>query len=666
MKYFNDNRGLTPLRNCELCNKIVKGSDLAFVLVLVVWLLAAVPASAAEPEVMESWAALQESIDQAENGDVILLTEDLTAEEGDNQIIIPTGKSLTIDLNGHTLDRNMAEAGDESESRSSVIHVQRGAVLTLKDSKGGEGRITGGYQNHGGGIQNFGTLIMESGTVTGNTAAASGGGIGNYGTMILMGGSVTGNTSLRRGGGVYNEAKAHLTVNGGVVSGNTAPKYAEIDNEGTLTTVGTEPGAVHMEDMPVIRTFMTQLTVIPLSVMLFVLLLTVWLDAYLSRERKRVMVIIVLLVSSLILQNYLEYRVSLQDGYTTLRLALSVWGYAVRPVILAVFLYIVKPDGRYRSAWMMIGGNAAVYMTAFFSPAAFYFDGSNFKPGPLHHTCTIISAILIVWLFILTMRQFHPATRKESWIPIFVTSVIIGATIMDFNLIFYEQPVSFLTQAIVISCVFYYIWLHLQFVQEHEEAMETGQRVQLSLSQIKPHFLYNALNTIEALCSEDPALAATAIEDFSQYLRANMEFIDQKGPIRFEKELEHTRIYLKIEKMRFEDALQIRYDVTCTDFYIPALTLEPLVENAIRHGIRKNKGGRGTVSIMTRQTADHFEVVITDDGPGFDPAKMPDDGKLHVGIDNVRERLWRVCGGTLKIKSAPGKGTEATILLPGE
>ena len=85
--------------------------------------------------------------------------------------------------------------------------------------------------------------------------------------------------------------------------------------------------------------------------------------------------------------------------------------------------------------------------------------------------------------------------------------------------------------------------------------METGQRVQLSLSQIKPHFLYNALNTIEALCSEDPALAATAIEDFSQYLRANMEFIDQKGPIRFEKELEHTRIYLKIEKMRFEDAL---------------------------------------------------------------------------------------------------------------
>ena len=649
-------------------NKFVMGSDPIFAAIFIsvsvaIALVAAVSVAAA-PEGIGSWGALQEAVDQAENGEVIVLTGDLTAEESDNAIKIRAGKNVTVDLNGYTLDRNLTESG----STDAVIHIDAGAILTLKDSRDDSrtpaGKITGGQHKDGGGIRNYGTLIMEGGCVTGNTAQEYGGGIANKGSMILMGGSVTGNTSHVEGGGIYNYAKANLTIQGCDISGNTAPRHSDLLNEGTLTMAGTGPDEVRIKEMPVIRRFMTELAVIPIAVMLFALLLTVWLDAYLSRERKRVMVIIVVLVAGLMLQNYLEYRVSLLEGYHALRIPLGIWGYAVRPAILAMFLYIVKPDGRYRIVWAMIGVNAAVYMTAFFSHVAFYFDGKHFKSGPLRHTCTIVSAVLFAWLFFLTMRQFHPQTRKESWIPIFVTALIVGAVIMDFNVIFSEQPVSFLTGAIVISCVFYYIWLHLQFVQEHEEAMETGQRVQLSLSQIKPHFLYNALNTIEELCDEDPQTAKTAIEDFSQYLRANMEFIDQKGPIQFEKELEHTRIYLKIEKMRFEDALQIRYDVTCTDFYIPALTLEPLVENAIRHGIRKNKGGRGTVSIMTRQTADHFEVVITDDGPGFDPAKMPDDGKLHVGIGNVRERLWRVCGGTLKIESAPGRGTRATILLP--
>ena len=417
--------------------------------------------------------------------------------------------------------------------------------------------------------------------------------------------------------------------------------------------------------MPTLKRVIVNLSAIPIAVLLLALLLTVWLDAYLSAERKRVMVIIVALVFSLILQNYWDNRLSLAQEYNALRIPVSVYGYAVRPVILVMFLYIVKPRGRYRAAWALVGVNAAVYMTAFFSGVAFRFSSNgHFKTGPLHHTCTIVSALLYAWLFWLTMRQFRPRVRKETWIPILVTALIAGAAIMDFTVAFSEQPVSYLTMAIAISCVFYYIWLHLQFVREHEDALVTGQRVQQMLSQIKPHFLHNALTLIIDLCDTAPQKAKAATVEFSRYLRGNMESIDRTGPISFEKELEHTKLYLDIEQMRFGDDLQVRYDIACTGFSLPTLTVEPLVENAVRHGVREKPDGRGTVIVATRETPDGYEITVTDDGPGFDPDRLPEDGQMHVGIANVRERLRQTVDGSLEYRSAPGEGTTAIIRIP--
>ena len=417
--------------------------------------------------------------------------------------------------------------------------------------------------------------------------------------------------------------------------------------------------------MPTLKHVIAHLSAIPIAVLLLALLLTVWLDAYLSAERKRVMVIIVVLVFSLILQNYWDDRLSLAKAYNALRIPVSVYGYAVRPVILVMFLYIVKPRGRYRVAWAMVGANAAVYMTAFFSNIAFYFSSNgHFHAGPLRHTSTLVSAVLYAWLFLLSMRQLRPSVRKETWIPILVTALTAGAAIMDFTVAFSEQPVSYLTMAIAISCVFYYIWLHLQFVREHEDALMTGQRVQQMLSQIKPHFLHNALTLIIDLCDTAPQKAKAATVEFSRYLRGNMESIDRAGPIPFEKELEHTKLYLDIEQMRFAGDLQVRYDIACTGFSLPALTVEPLVENAVRHGVREKPDGRGTVVIATRETPDGYEITVTDDGPGFDPDRLPEDGQMHVGIANVRERLRQIVDGSLEYRSAPGEGTAAIIRIP--
>ena len=611
---------------------------------------------------VDSWSALQDSIDRAEDGEIITLSEDLKALDADAQITIPAGKRLTLDLNGHVLDSAMNPR--QTERKRCVIKIREGAMLTLRDS-GGSGVLTGGFHDNGGGVWNLGTLIMEGGCVTGNTALDSGGGVANYGTMVLTGGSVQGNTALRDGGEVFNEAKARLTVGGDVVIGNDEAKHSGIRNEGALTVIGAQNNEARIEDMPTLKHVIANLSAIPIAVLLLALLLTVWLDAYLSAERKRVMGVIIVLVFSLILQNYMDNRLSLAEVYNALRIPVSIYGYAIRPVILVMFLYIVKPRGRYRVAWAMVGANAAVYLTAFFSNIAFYFSSNgHFHAGPLRHTCTLISAVLYAWLFWLTMRQFRPRQRRESWIPILVTVLIGGAAIMDFTVAFIEQPVAYLTMAIAISCVFYYTWLHLQFVREHEDALVTGQRVQQMLSQIKPHFLHNALTLIIDLCDTAPQKAKEATVEFSRYLRGNMESIDRTGPISFEKELEHTKLYLDIEQMRFAGDLQVRYDIACTGFSLPALTVEPLAENAVRHGVREKPDGRGTVVIATRETPDGYEITVTDDGPGFDPDRLPEDGQMHVGIANVRERLRQIVDGSLEYRSAPGEGTAAIIRIP--
>ena len=611
---------------------------------------------------VDSWSALQDSIDRAEDGEIITLSGDLKALDTDAEITIPAGKRLTLDLNGHVLDSAMNPR--QTERKRCVIKIREGAMLTLRDS-GGSGVLTGGFHDNGGGVWNLGTLIMEGGCVTGNTALDSGGGVANYGTMVLTGGSVQGNTALRDGGEVFNEAKARLTVGGDVVIGNDEAKHSGIRNEGALTVIGAQNNEARIEDMPTLKHVIANLSVIPIAVLLLALLLTVWLDAYLSAERKRVMGVIIVLVFSLILQNYMDNRLSLAEVYNALRIPVSIYGYAIRPVILVMFLYIVKPRGRYRVAWAMVGANAAVYLTAFFSNIAFYFSSNgHFHAGPLRHTCTLISAVLYAWLFWLTMRQFRPLQRRESWIPILVTALIGGAAIMDFTVAFIEQPVAYLTMAIAISCVFYYTWLHLQFVREHEDALVTGQRVQQMLSQIKPHFLHNALTLIIDLCDTAPQKAKEATVEFSRYLRGNMESIDRTGPISFEKELEHTKLYLDIEQMRFAGDLQVRYDIACTGFSLPALTVEPLAENAVRHGVREKPDGRGTVVIATRETPDGYEITVTDDGPGFDPDRLPEDGQMHVGIANVRERLRQIVDGSLEYRSAPGEGTAAIIRIP--
>ena len=195
------------------------------------------------------------------------------------------------------------------------------------------------------------------------------------------------------------------------------------------------------------------------------------------------------------------------------------------------------------------------------------------------------------------------------------------------------------------------------------EAELKESRVSIMFSQIRPHFIYNTLGTIERMCLKDPQKAFELVRNFSLYLRANFGELGSVTPIRFMEEISHVEHYGYIEKTRFPD-MEIRYELEATDFVLPALTVQPLVENAIKHGLMRLESG-GTVTIRSYETDTHYCVEVSDNGVGFDP-DAPIDEKKHVGLRNIQGRLSTMVNGTLTIDSAPDRGTKATISIPKE
>ncbi|MCI6935345.1 MAG: histidine kinase [Clostridiales bacterium] len=199
-------------------------------------------------------------------------------------------------------------------------------------------------------------------------------------------------------------------------------------------------------------------------------------------------------------------------------------------------------------------------------------------------------------------------------------------------------------------------------VQKMEQELQES-RISLMLSQLQPHFLFNVLNSIYYLCGKEPETARKMIDKFSTYLRNNLDSLDQKTLIPFQQEFDHIQTYLELEKLRFDEELTVVYDIQADTFSLPVLTVQPLVENAVKHGITQKRGG-GVLTLATRAEPNCYVITIADTGVGFYPEHYMDDGKTHIGIQNVRQRLEHMVGGTLEITSTPGVGTIATIIIP--
>ena len=187
-----------------------------------------------------------------------------------------------------------------------------------------------------------------------------------------------------------------------------------------------------------------------------------------------------------------------------------------------------------------------------------------------------------------------------------------------------------------------------------------NQRADIMVLQMRPHFIYNTMMSIYYLCKQDPNMAQQVTLDFTTYLRKNLTAIASAETIPFSSELEHTHAYLAVEQALYKNTLLIDYDTPHTFFRVPPLTLQPIVENAVKHG-RDPYIGPLRISILTEKTDSGSKIVVTDNGRGFKPDETKDPG---IALANIRQRLEMMCGGSLVITPGDNGGTVVTVTIP--
>ena len=186
------------------------------------------------------------------------------------------------------------------------------------------------------------------------------------------------------------------------------------------------------------------------------------------------------------------------------------------------------------------------------------------------------------------------------------------------------------------------------------------QKASVMVLQMRPHFIFNTMMSIYSLCNQDSQKARQVTMDFTNYLRKNFNAVASDSAIPFSAELEHTRAYLAVEQAQFEDLLLVDYDTPHIWFRLPPLTLQPIAENAVKHGMNPDAGPL-RVSIRTRQTETGSEITVEDNGPGFD---FSDGEKPHPTLENIRQRLEMMCGGKMEIMPKDGGGTTVKMTIP--
>ena len=294
----------------------------------------------------------------------------------------------------------------------------------------------------------------------------------------------------------------------------------------------------------------------------------------------------------------------------------------------------------------------------------YYFTDDNvYHRGPYYPVLLVPPVLLMLLNIIGFFRKrilLSPKQRTAIWAYLFIPMVS-----MVLQMAFYGIYLIILGTSVSALVMFLYL-LDDQVDKGVQQTLELKeQQLKIRFLQIRPHFIYNTLSNIYYLCEMDPKKAQKVVGDFTTYLRDNFSAAAKQVMIPFAKELEHTRAFLAVVKARYEDQLYVEFDTQYTEFRVPPLTLEPIAENAVKHGLDPELSPL-KLSIQTVEYPKGAKIIVTDNGPGFPEEQEVNDGQEHIGLQNVRARLNALCGGGLEIAENPGGGTIVTITIPGK
>ena len=301
-----------------------------------------------------------------------------------------------------------------------------------------------------------------------------------------------------------------------------------------------------------------------------------------------------------------------------------------------------------------------------FTDFLYYFDAANCYHRTENFYVSQLIAVVGMILAAYMMCYHREKYSSDMFISLLSYMALpLLAAIMQL----FVYGVALLNIAIALSMLLIYASWQIDRSRENErmarrlleqEKRLNKQQQDIMMSQIQPHFIFNSLTAIAQLCEKQPRVARDATISFAEFLRANIDTLKNPEPIPFSRELENIENYLMLEKIRFGDQLDIRYDIQEDTFQVPSLSIQPLVENAIKHGIRQS----GMVEIRTRELEDAYEVVIQDNGIGYDGTTVPDDGRNHIGVENIRSRLKDLVQATLTFEIPKEGGTIARVYIP--
>lgn len=220
---------------------------------------------------------------------------------------------------------------------------------------------------------------------------------------------------------------------------------------------------------------------------------------------------------------------------------------------------------------------------------------------------------------------------------------------------------AFLIYVVIHIGMFGYEYQKQQVMLVEKEQQIMNTRISAMMSQIRSHFVFNILNAISGMCKYNPEKADQTVVCFARYLRKNIDIIQEDRPITFQQALAQLEDYIALEKIRYGDRLRYVKDIRAEDFMLPSLILQPIVENALEHGLKEKPSG-GTIILRTWEADDEIRILVEDDGIGFDADSQQD--KRSVGLQNVSFRLQHMMHGRMTISSSPQEGTVVTIIIP--
>ncbi len=332
------------------------------------------------------------------------------------------------------------------------------------------------------------------------------------------------------------------------------------------------------------------------------------------------------------------------------------------PLFTLLLLNICGEKWNKSTLFRVMAGLWIVYyillLTTQFTTGIYYFSNDNaYHRGPYYPLLLIPPVLMMAANVIGLYRRRKILSTRQ--LRAFALNLLIPLAASLIQMLFYGLLLIVIATTLSALIMFTEILRDLSATYIEQTKELNRQKMSNLVLQMRPHFIYNTMTSIYYLCGMDPEKARKLVGNFTVYLRNNFNALTKEDLIPFDKELEHTRAYLAVEKVRYKNLLYVGYDIKHTAFQLPPLTIQPIVENAVKHGVDPELSPL-SIRIRTRHRGEHSIIIVEDNGPGYKPAE--DEG-LHVAIKNIRERLRLMCNGKLRISPREGGGTIVTIWI---